>query len=164
MNRRIVGRAVALAALLMFTLTGGQALAGEKAAGKKDDSHHSELFDKCAKACTDCMRECESCAHHCAHLVSEGKKDHLKTLGTCIDCSDFCATAARIVARHGGMAVLSCESCAKACDTCAKACEEHPTDEHMARCAKACRDCARACREMVQHAAHLPASIDAPKK
>jgi hypothetical protein len=165
MNRRIAVSAIALAALGMFVLSGGQAWTGDKTTGKKDEGHHSEHFDKCAKACTDCMRECESCAHHCAHKVAEGKKEHLKTLGTCSDCAEFCAAAARIVARHGGMSVLICESCAKACDTCGKACEEHPKDEHMARCAKACRDCARVCREMIQHAGHLqPAATEESKR
>jgi hypothetical protein len=103
-----------------------------------------------AKACTECLRECESCAHHCALLVAEGKKDHLKTLDSCSDCADVCVAAAQIVSRHGPMAVLVCEACAKACDTCGTECEKFPADEHMKRCAKACRDCAKACREMIQ--------------
>jgi hypothetical protein len=162
MERRITVSALALAALGMFVLSSAPVLSGDKATGKKAGGHHNEHFDKCAKACTACLRECESCAHHCAHLVAEGKKEHLKTLGTCADCADFCAAAARIVARHGKMSVLICESCAKACDTCGKACEEHPKDEHMTRCAKACRDCAAACREMIQHAAHLQPAATKP--
>jgi uncharacterized protein Yka (UPF0111/DUF47 family) len=120
-------------------------------AGGKAGGHHAAHFDKCAKACTTCMRECESCAHHCAHLIAQGQKEHLKTLGTCADCADFCTAAARIVSRGGSMAGTICESCAKACDICGKACEDLPNDEHMQRCAKACRDCARECREMIQH-------------
>lgn len=115
---------------------------------------HAAHFDQCAKACTKCMRECESCAHHCGHLLSDGKKEHFKTLRTCDDCAEFCAAAARIVSHHGPMAALICESCAKACDTCGKACEEFPSDEHMARCAKACRECAKECRDMIAHAGH----------
>ena len=122
--------------------------------GEKAD-HHNKHFDQCAKACTMCLRECESCAHHCAHLVADGKKEHMKTLGTCVDCAQFCDAAARIVSHRGPMAVLICESCAKACDVCGKACEEvGGNDEHMQRCAKACRDCAKECRQMVQHANH----------
>jgi hypothetical protein len=100
------------------------------------------------------MRECESCAHHCANQVAEGKKDHLKTLGTCTDCAEFCASAAKIVARHGPFAVTICESCEKACDQCGAACEKFSEDKHMTRCAKACRNCAKACRDMVKQANH----------
>src|SRR5262249_19791745 len=115
----------------------------------KEEAHHAH-FLACAKACAECMLECESCAHHCVQLVAEGKKDHLKSVGTCSDCADFCELAAQVVSRQGPMAVLSCEACAKACDACGTECEKFPADEHMKRCAKACRDCAKACREMIQ--------------
>jgi hypothetical protein len=98
------------------------------------------------------MRECESCARHCADKIADGKREHITTLGTCSDCADYCAAAAKIVSRRGPMAAMMCESCAKACDTCATACEKMPNDEHMARCAKSCRDCAKACRDMLKHA------------
>jgi hypothetical protein len=120
----------------------------------KAGHEHAAHFMQCAKACADCMRECESCARHCARLISEGKKDHMLTLGTCADCGDICATAAKIVSRPGPLSVTICESCAKACDMCGAACEKFSSDEHMTRCAKACRDCATACREMIKHAGH----------
>jgi hypothetical protein len=149
MNRlRLLGTlAVVLAGCLAL---GGRAAGGEKERPHKHDGH----FDKCAKACAECMRECESCATHCAHMVAQGKKDHMRTLQTCKDCAEFCAAAGRIVARRGPMAVLICEPCAKACDVCGKACERFPDDKHMERCARECRDCARACREMISHAKH----------
>src|SRR5262249_52324511 len=131
--------------------TGG---AFQAADDRKADAAHAGHFEACAKACTMCMRECEMCAHHCAHMIAEGKKEHLRTLGTCADCAEFCASAARIVSRHGPMATTICESCARACDVCGETCEKYPEDEHMKRCAKACRECARACREMVKHAGH----------
>jgi triphosphoribosyl-dephospho-CoA synthetase len=148
MNGRIKAAVLGMAALAL--------LVGQTARGSRADEKdaHAEHFTQCAKACAKCMRECESCAHHCANLVAEGKKDHLKTLGTCADCAEFCAAAAKIVSHHGPMAVLSCEACAKACDTCGTACEKHPDDEHMKRCARECRDCAKACREMVQQVGH----------
>jgi hypothetical protein len=71
-------------------------------------------------------------------------------VGTCSDCAEFCAAAAKITSHQGPMAVLICEACAKACDRCGKECEKFPEDEHMKRCAKACRECAKACREMVE--------------
>lgn len=123
--------------------------------GRAEDKDQAEHFAKCAKACSKCMLECESCARHCVGMVAEGKKDHLKTVGTCSDCAEFCAVSAKIVARRGPMAAMSCASCAKACDVCADACDrccEKSPDEHMKRCAEECRACAKACRDMVQHA------------
>lgn len=137
--------------LLVAGLLVGYAPAAED---NKADTPHAGHFDQCAKACADCLRECESCAHHCAHMVADGKKEHLHTLGTCADCGDVCGVAAKVVSRHGPLAVTVCESCAKTCDECGAACEKFPDDEHLARCAKACRDCAKACREMIEHAGH----------
>jgi hypothetical protein len=107
-------------------------------------------YEKCAKACTHCMRECESCALHCAQMVSQGKRQHRYTLGTCLDCGAICAAAAGVTSRHGPLSREVCEGCAKACDACGKACEKFSGDAHMSQCARACRDCARACREMIQ--------------
>lgn len=140
-------KAMVLEATVLTLLASWPALAVR--ADEKDS--RAEHFATCAKACTMCMRECESCAHHCVHLVAEGKKDHLKTVGTCSDCAEFCAAAAKIVSHQGPMAVLSCEACAKACDACGTECEKHADDAHMKRCAKACRECAKACREMIEH-------------
>ena len=139
----------------------------EDKAEKKADHHEAHVggsYEKCAKACTHCMRECESCALHCAKLVADGKKAHLRTLGTCLDCSEFCAGAARLASRHGPISTLSCEACAKACDICGKACEKFKEDAHMERCAKACRDCAQACRTMVQEVGHKRHEAGAEKK
>jgi hypothetical protein len=152
MKTRIKAMVVGAAALMLVACWSVSA----KEAADKDA--HGEHFTACAKACADCMRECESCAHHCAYQVAEGKKEHLTTLGTCADCGEFCAQAAKIVSRHGPMSVLTCESCAKACDVCGTACEKFPDDDHMKRCAKACRDCAKACRDMVGHAGHASAA------
>jgi hypothetical protein len=112
---------------------------------------HAGHFDHCAKACAECMRECESCAHHCASLVASGHKEHMRTLGTCADCAEFCAAAAKIVSHRGPLVALICESCAKACDTCGEACRKSPDDQHMQACARACQMCAQACRDMLKH-------------
>jgi len=106
-----------------FLVLGGNFLTADD---KKVDDKHAAHFEQCAKACTDCLRECESCAHHCAHLVAAGKKDHLRTLGTCADCADVCTAAAKVVARHGPLTSTICESCAKACAACAVECESLP--------------------------------------
>jgi hypothetical protein len=144
MKRCVVLGMLVVAALSLSGLSGLSVRAGEK-------EHKHAAFDKCARACADCMRECESCARHCVHLVAEGKKAHLKTLGTCSDCAEFCAAAAKIVSRAGPMSVTICKACAQACDVCGAACEEFSKDEHMARCAKACRECAKECRAMLTH-------------
>ena len=135
-------------------LAGGMlALFGSaRAADPKSSGHeHAAHFDACAKACADCMRECEMCARHCAEQMVAGKKEHAQTLGTCSDCAEICAAAAKVTARKGPLSALICEACAKVCDECCAACEKFPTDEHMKRCAKECRECAKACREMLKH-------------
>jgi hypothetical protein len=104
-----------------------------------------------ARACNDCQRECDSCATHCAHLLHNGKQEHVKTLMTCQDCANICSAAAQIVARGGPMVGVICESCAQACTLCTKACENFRDDEHMKRCAEECRKCEKACREMLKH-------------
>jgi hypothetical protein len=114
--------------------------------------HEHGPFDVCAKACADCMLQCDSCHHHCTHLVAEGKKDHFATMRLCDDCAAVCATAARVTGGHGPLSATICEACARSCDACGAACEKVPSDEHMAACAKACRDCAKACRDMIEHA------------
>jgi hypothetical protein len=87
-------------------------------------------------------------------MVASGHKDHARSMQTCNDCGDFCALAARVVNRHGPMAGMTCETCAKVCDRCGQACEKFPDDEHMMACTKACKECAAACREMMKHVEH----------
>ena len=147
MIRRVLLTAMRLIGVGLLSFHGNLSTADEKQANQQHAAH----FDKCAKACTDCLRECESCAHHCAQLVAAGKKDHLRTLGTCADCAELCTAAGKIVSRHGPLTGTICESCAKACAACAAECEKVAEDEHMKRCAKACRDCEKACRDMLDH-------------
>jgi hypothetical protein len=112
--------------------------------------HRSPEMEKCIAACIACTDQCETCFVHCTGLVASGKKEHVPTLKSCVDCGDLCAVAGKIMARNGALIGPACEGCAKACDGCAAACEKHPEDEHMKACAKACRDCSTACREMVK--------------
>jgi hypothetical protein len=113
--------------------------------------HEHGEYDRCAKACGDCQRACDSCAGHCAHLLAEGKKEHEKTLATCQDCATHCSAAASIVARKGPFSDLICRACAEACARCGKSCEGFPNDRHMKQCAEECRRCEKACREMLKH-------------
>ncbi|HWG44496.1 MAG TPA: four-helix bundle copper-binding protein [Gemmataceae bacterium] len=137
----ILGLTMALALNTSFA-------ADDKAAGH---DHHAQAFDQCAKACGDCARACDSCAHHCAHMLAQGKKEHLKTLQTCQDCASHCSAAACITARKGPFSDLICTACAEACARCGKECEKFPEDAHMKQCAQECRKCEKACREMLKH-------------
>jgi hypothetical protein len=142
-----------LVGALALALAGGAGAARLTAAEQtpgNDHQHHSAEMEKCYKECVRCAKECESCFNHCAHMVAQGKKEHLRTLKTCLDCGEFCAVAAKMMSRHGAFMGLMCEACAKACDECGAECEKFPNDEAMKRCAQACRDCAKACREMVK--------------
>lgn len=159
MNRRKFGMVgLALVALMGFGVAIAQQAKNDvkKGADKPAIEHaeHNEGLQACAKACSDCQRACDVCSTHCAHLMADGKKEHMMTLMTCQDCADICAAASQVVARGGPFSGIICGSCADACATCAKHCEEFPDDEHMAACAKECRKCEKACREMVKHAGH----------
>jgi hypothetical protein len=140
------------AAAVALALAGGLgALRLTAADERKADPHrgHAEM-EACMKECARCAKECESCFNHCAHMVAEGKKEHLRTLKTCIDCADFCAAAGKMIARNGAFMNLMCDACAKACDGCGAECDKHSHDDQMKRCADACKDCAKACRDMVK--------------
>ena len=115
---------------------------------KDPHAAHKAMFEDCAKACHDCQRLCDACAHHCAGLVAQGNKEHVKTMQTCQDCAAFCAMAARIVGSHGPFADISASSCATACERCAVACEEFGGDGMMKKCAEECRRCEKSCRQM----------------
>jgi hypothetical protein len=146
MYRRTVVGAAGAAVLALACLAGTQA----QDKGSKEHMHGA--YAKCAKACADCALECGSCFKHCSNLVAEGKKGHRASMYLCNDCGEICASAAKLTAQRGPLAVTLCEACAKACDTCGAACEKFPDDAHMKKCAQACRDCAKACREMIGHA------------
>ncbi len=119
--------------------------------GEEQGHEHHAVFQKCARACADCQLQCDSCFTHCRTLLTEGKKDHAKTVQTCADCAECCKLAATLTARSSPFSVPACECCAKCCDECAAACGKFKEDKHMAECAKSCRDCAKACREMLEH-------------
>jgi hypothetical protein len=104
----------------------------------------------CAKACSDCQRECDMCSFHCSTLLAEGQRDHIASMRSCQDCAAICAASAQIVSRGGPYSGLICEVCAKACDHCAKTCEKFPKDEHMKKCAEECRKCQKACQDMAK--------------
>lgn len=122
-------------------------------AAQEGRAGHGDHLMACAKACDDCGRICDACAAHCAKLVAEGKKEHLKTLQTCQDCATVCQAASCVVARKGPFSDLVCTACADACKRCGEACEQFKDDPMMKRCADECRACEKACREMLKHVA-----------
>lgn len=128
------------AGLLAFT---GEASAAPS--GHHRDKGHQECLD----ACTNCAQECESMFNHCAKLVAEGHKEHLKSARTAIDCAAFCALSAQMIARMSPMMVYSCEACAKACKKCGDECAKFDMPE-MKHCAEVCRKCEQSCLEMVR--------------
>lgn len=137
-----------IAGLAVVLLAGNAAFPADEKSGS---SKHAAVFDQCAKACSDCQRACDACAAHCAHLLAEGKKDHLRTLQTCQDCATHCVAAACIMSRHGPFADLICKACADACARCGKECDRLSNDPMMKKCADECKSCEKACREMLMH-------------
>jgi len=153
-RREFAAAGLSAAALTAMQAAGFAQDRPRRSANAPHHDAHTEAFQECAKACSDCQRACDSCSTHCAHQLRAGNTEHMATLSSCLDCADFCATAAQITARGGPFVDLICEGCADACARCAKACEAFPDDEHMTACAKECRACEKACREMLKHAGH----------
>jgi hypothetical protein len=150
MNRREFA-AAGLSGATLATFAGRSFARDDQTQEHKHDEHDHDGH-VCAKACSACQRECDSCATHCGQKLLAGKADHIKSMLTCQDCADVCATAARIVSRGGPFSVLLCEACAAACSKCAAQCEKFPDDEHMQKCAKQCLACREACLEMTRAA------------
>src|SRR5262249_16426057 len=109
MYRRIA-RAALGAAIILLAGFGGSLTRGQERT--RDEGHHHGPYADCARACASCAFQCETCFTHCAKLVAEGKKEHLRTLRLCNDCGDICALAGKVVSRQGPLQVTICESCA----------------------------------------------------
>jgi hypothetical protein len=146
--RKICLPIAALAMTLLALGTGADALVAQ---GGKPHDHHKMMIDQCAVECSKCQRECDSCGAHCAKMLAEGKKEHIKTLRTCQDCATHCGAAACIISRNGPFSDLICKACAEACARCGKACTEFKDDAHMKQCADECKKCEKACRDMLAH-------------
>jgi len=142
----LLGLVAATAGLTTAAQTGDRPTTGH--------GSHDAAFESCAKACSDCQRICDMCSTHCAHLLAQGQREHVKTLHTCQDCATHCMAATSIVARRGPFSDTICKACGEACARCGKACEQFSQDEHMRRCAEECRRCEKACRDMIQHVGH----------
>lgn len=143
LTRRTLSAAGGLAVLAALAVL--QVQAADSAAEHRMNEH-------CARACSDCQRICDQCSTHCADLMAQGMKEHKKTLMTCQDCAEVCASASKIVSRGGPFADVICKACAETCARCGQACDVHGAhDKIMKACADECRKCEKACREMLKH-------------
>ena len=147
MKNPLSSRRFALATIAMALLA---VTATAFAAAPPADSPHASHMLKCASVCADCQVQCDSCFHHCAGLVAEGKKEHAKCMNLCVDCAECCKMCASLCARQSSLCAHACECCTKCCEECAAACEKFPDDKHMAACAKSCRNCAKECSAMAK--------------
>src|ERR1051325_10580683 len=86
MRKLLAPLTVLIATVAVLSLGFARSNAQDKTKEKEPHHHHDSMFAKCAAACNDCQRECDSCATHCATMLSQGKKEHFKTLQTCQDC------------------------------------------------------------------------------
>ncbi len=153
MKTRTSGIAAAIALMFAFAVVGTNAFAQQTKTQEKKTEHteHDAMMQECAKACSDCALACNLCATHCAHLLAEGKKEHLACLMSCQDCATCCVGCAQICSRGGPFAALMADCCAKCCAECAKACEAFPDDAELKKCADECRKCEKSCKAMAKH-------------
>ncbi|MDX2082070.1 MAG: four-helix bundle copper-binding protein [Terrimicrobiaceae bacterium] len=106
----------------------------------------------CLRALTDCAGACNVCADAC---LSEGDPASLRgCIRTCLDCSDVCAAAARVIGRltatDKDLAGVVLRACARVCRICAKACSDHAEHmRHCSLCAQSCLECAGACEDLL---------------
>jgi len=113
------------------------------AVAPEHSDHQASELGKCALVC-------DMCSAHCAQLLADGKKEHLKSMQTCQDCASICGTTACLTARKGPYASLMWSACAEACKLCGAQCETMKDDKMMADCAAECRKCEQVCREMAK--------------
>jgi hypothetical protein len=151
MKNRMSGITAAVALVLAFIATNAFAQQTKTQEKKIDHAEHNAMMQECAKACSDCQLACDLCATHCAHLLADGKKEHLACLMNCQDCATCCVGCAQVCARGGPLAALMIECCGKCCDECAKACEAFPNDPELKKCAAECRKCEKTCKAMAKH-------------
>jgi hypothetical protein len=141
--------AIGLTAVAFSGLALAQALAPDQPpavsakAPEHDPAHHANHIAACAVMC-------DACAAHCARLIADGKKEHMKSMQHCQDCAAICHSTAAVAARHGPLADLIVAACADACKRCGDECATMKDDKMMAQCADVCRNCERMCREMIK--------------
>jgi hypothetical protein len=106
-------------------------------------------YAEALKALSTCSEICTSCADACL-----GEDDHIAHLRRCItcdlDCSEVCATTARVLMRQtetpNELVHAQLHACVIACQQCADECDKHAEEhDHCRICAETCRYCQERC-------------------
>ena len=136
--------------------------AADPHAGHEHGNADARSFDECSRACSDCQRACDAAAEHCMEASAGGSRQHADALRMVLDCGDMCATAARVMGRHGALAGPIAEACVETCGTTASFAGRFADDDVLRRCADACRRCADSCGRMVEMVGHVHGGGHAP--
>ena len=139
MDRRELLSALAAGAAGLVALSGGTARADQQ----QEHGEHVKTIGECALVCNQA-------AHHCLSELKKGGPHaelHAKSHEAAMDCQEFCALTATLMARSSPYSKYAHRACADACRDCAAACEGQQ-DEIMKECVNACRECEKVCRQM----------------
>ena len=139
-----------LLGVLGASAVGLASVAGREARAQEGGHTHDKVHEECLKACSDCAKMCDETFHHCYMEVSQGKKEHAKSLHLVSDCAGFCSLSACMIARHSPLMVHSCAACAEACKATAAEVGKFDSPE-MKAATKSLLACEKSCREMVAH-------------
>ena len=120
---------------------------------------HSRPLIADAATLSRCIDECWACAATCticadASLAEEEVRELERSVRLCLDCSDACVDAGRILSRQTdpdpAIQLTALEACLTTCRSCAEECERHAQHHvHHRLCAEQCRRCERACEALV---------------
>jgi len=110
------------------------------------------VLARCIDECAACAATCTICAD--ASLGEDDVRELERCLRLCLDCSDACIHAGRVLSRQtdadAHIQVTALEACLATCSACADECERHAHHhEHCRLCAEECRRCERACQELL---------------
>lgn len=115
--------------------------------GKEHAAMKMDGSSALAKIADECALACDGCASHCMEMLAQGRKEHLESVKTCLDCATICGAMARVAGRSGPFTSILATACAEVCRLCAEQCEKMGNDPHMKACAEKCRACEKACGE-----------------
>lgn len=140
--------------VLGATAAGLTAVGGSAAVAQQH--HQDNIHEECAEACVTCAKVCNQGFHHCYKKVTEGQKEHAKSMHLLADCGDICATAGKLVARMSPLMVHTCAACGASCEDTLKVVQAIHDDE-MRETIQTLQKCRDTCREMVrQMGGHAP--------
>jgi Domain of Unknown Function (DUF326) len=104
------------------------------------------------EALVDCAEACN--ADNAADLSEQNVSAMVTCIRLCLDCTDICTAAARVVSRltdyDAAVTRPLLQACVAVCASCGAECERHAgTHEHCRVCGEACRRCEQACRALL---------------